>query len=1139
MSDPRNFVIPAEMFTAMQYIHNNFSDISFNIKTKLNYLAMYLIKNFASEDERKKYMPLILATEKELNSEEEKIEFSPIRNLSPEIATKIYVDTVSTLFPSSQLVLTTLIKKATLFVRSQMLKLWGERGVELNYGKKIFVIQPSSSTKPDKVLDLLTYDLKWLGEMKSRYCFGLDSKTPKNHYKSFCLGSDKLEVAKDWYESIRLTIVGCYISTFIEQKNKREKALKKPRTQDDLNLTQKNRGQGSGVKTVKTFKQIKEEFEQKNYSNANSFSKTKKNNSQSFSENTISPYDNEDIADYKKDSFMPGLEKIEEKSHENLSTPLKSLSISHDIFFLNETHLEKKGGDLSPNFKVLESENQKVEEGFSNYFGDQQSLEQSCESNKNVNAQKKSEENEIIMKRKLLKQKKQLITIPRTSQQKKIAFKKIKKIKNSQFFLHKIILEKEKNKKIMTFLSETQNIVLDENELFYRSKNLSNSKDFDGFDMKTSAKINISNLVGHLYYKTIVCERSFLLLQEKTNKNRFKIFLSIPFNFRVLLHYLIEPKHIKEYNESIADIKLINLNNPYQNSYLEFLKLKQKNEKSLDIVFKRTLLENNEYFLINDKSIDFNYNHEHELISSKDLLNYLILISKNDQKDNNVIMDIIVNRSIIHNKEIINSLLNYFKGFSCMINYFGQKICKSLENFKSHKTLLLQKIFERKEIKIFLKEKFLRCKNKKERMDMKALYSPRLKSYKTKPKKSKSLEPNYQRNNDMKSINSQIKTEKLDNKKKTILSLIKNLQENAKLIYRLNFGEWKGILFKAPKKYFVMEKWTKKLLKQDFLKHQRGFIEVFKDFSGQEKLLKGVNLLKISLPFFMIKKETCIERVSKALCLAPLFLNEICNLSPLERIKGVTAFVVACLNILISPLIPLQNIKGDSLNLVINKDNHIYLEAIDEKIYVLFIGKLFKFYGSIQPNFQIFLNEFELGFQFNLTLVFENQKIQILETPMLKIFDDSLGNRVFNYEGRSLIYDESNEILSEILFGPNHREKIMFSFCDRVVTHHCEYKGWIKSIDKIEFSELISKKNFYIENRKNSKVKRICQIGGNLFKYITFDKQIFYEYKNIIDNSIEIGFVLPSDCLIRLDVLNFKANIFEKYNFLRGQMRYE
>lgn len=1154
MKPKTSFKLPPELFTAMQYIHDNFSDISIPLKNKLNFLATNLLNHYATENENLAYSFLIIPSGKELKHEEELIQYAQILNLSPEISSKIYVDTVSILFPSSQLILSSVIKKSKLFVQSQTLKLWGERIIELNYGRKTFIIHKSSPKKPDKILDLMTYELKWLGEIKSRFCFGLDSKTSKNHYKSFCIGSENMEVSRDWYESIRLTVVGCYVSTFIEHRNKRDKMFKKSRkTQDDINVVS---NQEDPNKPVKTFKEIKEEHEKKK--EMRGFLIKNKKNFQSFNETSVSAltgFDNDDILESKHQK---------KNNNDKTETPKKiqSLCLEENIVLLDENQDSEKKGNNSPNFKMLETEFKKSNlENESLFFSFVNQNQSEILDKKDIskNEMNHKEMIKVLNKEKKIRRKK--ISPKKT---RKIQLKKsklIKKIKISNFFLMKFSQTKNKNRKAFYYFMKSQHILRDENEFLYRDniKDIKNNSNIEFFEIRSSLKVNISTLFQPSNYKSIKSEENLLMLQHKCKKTKFKLFFFLPFNFRLILHYLIERKHVLEYNKYVSVFRfLTNFDNSGKSGVLSLLKLKTEiDNKELELYFQRHFFENDDYFIIHDKAVNFSVSENDSF--SKDYVNYSIIIrKKQDLLENNVVLEIqFKDKAILAKNEIFDPILNYFKSFSNMRHFFTEKICPLMRNYKSNKNLVKNQIFDQIEIKNFLKEKFLianmsQCLDSPNFMKLqKSLIISELQiigSSKELNFKSKSI--NRRKRSEsffkvfLKSCNDDCQNKPPQGKEITfLLDYIKN-KCHEKIHFSLNndpsFISAVNYFIRISKNFMNSSNWKKALLKNHFLLDQRKFLLKFKA-ENFEKLKNGINLFEIPYPIHFFSYETCLERLGKAFRFAPFFLDPLIDSSPIEKMKGITSFVIVFLNELIDPLLPFPNLNGGTLTLKINYENFIYFEVIGEKIAMLFIGKKIKIFGQISPNFKIFQNEFVLGFELQLNFVFPQQHIiKIIEAPLLKSYDDSLGNRVFAYEGKSLIYDETNEILSEIYFNCKDLDKLAFSFSGKPLINLEEFNGWIKYVPKTKLMDSIQKGVSHKKFKINKEIKKLCKIDGDILNSFSFDKNIVWEFdnnKNKIYIDVTIGENnLPSCCIFREDLLCFRAGKLEKADFLKAKL---
>ena len=109
-----------------------------------------------------------------------------------------------------------------MYVRSKTLNIWNERVLELNYNDKILSISKiAQKNKGDKNLDLNTYTIKWVGKLKGRFCFRLDSLSSKNKYKNFRIASEFQENTIEWHENIKATVLPeLNIKTFEELKTK-------------------------------------------------------------------------------------------------------------------------------------------------------------------------------------------------------------------------------------------------------------------------------------------------------------------------------------------------------------------------------------------------------------------------------------------------------------------------------------------------------------------------------------------------------------------------------------------------------------------------------------------------------------------------------------------------------------------------------------------------------------------------------------------------------------------------------------------------------------------------------------------------------------------------------------------------------
>ena len=95
------FALPAELFNSMQYSHDDFENISPNIRSKLNFLATHLLSTYAREVQKSFFFYSGKDRDSPTKGEDKSNDLTELDTLSPEIATNVYFDTVNTLFPKS------------------------------------------------------------------------------------------------------------------------------------------------------------------------------------------------------------------------------------------------------------------------------------------------------------------------------------------------------------------------------------------------------------------------------------------------------------------------------------------------------------------------------------------------------------------------------------------------------------------------------------------------------------------------------------------------------------------------------------------------------------------------------------------------------------------------------------------------------------------------------------------------------------------------------------------------------------------------------------------------------------------------------------------------------------------------------
>ena len=1127
---PPSFQLPPDFFQALQLIHDHFTDISSILTFKLNFLASNLLRHYSTESERLQYTQKIKPPKQSMKPEEEQMELMHLRNITPEIATKIYVDTVAVLFPAASLELRSMIKKGALFVRSQTLRLWGERNMELNFGEKIFKIMRSSPKKPDKVLDLTTYDLKWLGMLGNRACFGLDSKTQKNHYKSFCIGIEKLEVARDWFEALRAASISCYISSFIEHRNKNSRSPQKMRTQDDSGVSVK------GTKTLKTFKQIKEEHDRKLQEN-----RVVKKGSQSFSENmpTAKFLDAGETKEHEKDDFAKMLqekkeerkeqkEERKEKKEERKELGLmKSLSLTENFFHLDEG-LEKKG-DHSPNFKILETHpKEEIILSFDQNvrFSFDPSLLKENKPNEplsNILRNSSDFERKLQGKRELFKLKKQPIKVeyhhPRG------LTKQIMKSKRPGIFRKRLLDELKRERTAHVFLQSSESVFCDEGELFYRNRLTQEptNKDTPIFEIRNRVKVNLTGLRDIGKFKILRQEDGMILVQHRSKKNKLRVMITILGSMRVLLHYLIEQKHIPVYNSGVLEMKSLNSfkNTPGSNNLFS-LKLQLGKTKELVLIIQRSFFENEDFFCISDETIDLSVG---PLICRNLFKSFLLLRKIPIPGEQNLAFDIILkDQQIIKETEVFNALVDYFTGFNHIQEYINRNLCSRISHLQADNSKF-KHIYNQIEVKPLLESKFLISNLKSPSKS--PYFRPRNSQNGGTSYRSKSLIIFPKIQQFLPLINQKKLPESTEKAIEILLSYVKSrklesecvkTQRNQEIVHALKE------IFKAPKEFCTAATWSSKLIKNDFLKHQRDYISKLKQ-QRPELLKKGLDLLSIEYPLRFYSRDSLIERLAKSLIPATFYLKSNDNQTPLQKLLSATSFCIVMLNKLLSPKVPLPVFSGDTLRVSLQDGGCIYFEVFKAQILVLLIHDQFKVSGYFTPEFKLHHNEMTLGFKASLTIMLgDRNPIKVHEVPILKSFDDTEGNRVFCYEGRCKIEDYASNLKAEICFNACE-DHMVFSFSDKHSRNISEFNGWITTVGQNNSTKPTNSRRSF--NKKEREREKICRIEGDIVQSLVLNNEVVWESNRQCQEDGWVEGELASDAVFGEMALLRKAGRFE------------
>ena len=1052
------FSLPSELFISMQYIHDNFENISPSIRTKLNFLATHLLSTYAREDQ-KTFFSLIRA-EKELTKLEDKSaqDLEQLETLSPEIATKVYFDTVNTLFPKSQLALTSLVKRGSLQIRSQTLKLWGERHLELNFGQQVLIIKKTSNRKPDKILDLNTYSLRWLGEVKSRYCFALDSKTQKNHYKCFFIGSETIELARDWHESLRVSMNSCYISSFIEHRNKIN------RLRRSISPQRKNEEEKRAKREVKTLKLAREEYEKR------------KNNA--FDEKSLD-----------KNLKIPMLSsedlEISTKTFPDKKIPGSAPHLNSSIFKFDFSAEEDKN-DESPTFKVLKSDcmtSPFVEKVNRMSFEDYTNL-------KKVKMLRCLKIGELFKRsqrrnRKMRKDKSEKIA--------KIA-KILKKRKGNFFFLmvkaekfsslhffHPFYEFQRKTENIKLQLS--RNLSLRDNSLVYcfgNAMNFIKKNDNDGcfIDNDVKFSLNFKIFLNKTGWKRISNNENMQLFRNLQRSCRFKEYFSFPKSFQSIVPFFVSDTLYEMWNRNLLKRSVLTSN--LNESHISFYEKRTFFKKEvLEVAYIRHYFENKDYFVIHDRSIEF-CDVDKNVFCKGDLIRRTVFIDKKYEENNNytrVLIEIeFINKDLLKNLNMKHYFLQEFKNFIAL-----KKIVKERTSFKrvtSSMTIGMKRPVscEKKIEKTFkqnvdLEEKRLVIPGKR------SLYIENWEE----GSQIKLIDDTSLKRNDDLTIDADFLPKQYN---KTNAVKIKELSKSNIPITIA----WSSLFLDS----FDYWKYNKKnglvLVDKQILNLQNKLIENLKKVYLKEKSFP-FSFINLEYPLIYNEPQPLLMKILHPYIVSHEFLIKAADVSvPLDQIKWVITFLISLIRSSLFGLFPINSISGESLKVTL-KNNIVFKADIvrisPRQAMVVVSSQYFEVKSTHEIDYILNKTDIRIKMYKNMEITFkkaEGIKFQVTQFPLLSFYDLPNKKRTLHFDGSLLISNKQENLTSVVNFG-NHSNDIIIdqTMEDPLEKEECGFSGNIFKEYPIE------------EEIKDNEV--LSFVSGMWMEIIKFDEEAFWRFK--------------------------------------------
>ena len=144
---------------------------------------------------------LIESSENIISSIEIPMEFQHLKSLDRSTSTRLYVDTVTCLFPRKGCQVKNYIRKGSIWMKSGALRNWKERLIILNVQQGNFSIyNDMSQDSLENEWDMSDINLEWVGFKKGKHCFSIHDLKARNPLAEILLGDAQFNNIREWYE---------------------------------------------------------------------------------------------------------------------------------------------------------------------------------------------------------------------------------------------------------------------------------------------------------------------------------------------------------------------------------------------------------------------------------------------------------------------------------------------------------------------------------------------------------------------------------------------------------------------------------------------------------------------------------------------------------------------------------------------------------------------------------------------------------------------------------------------------------------------------------------------------------------------------------------------------------------------------
>ena len=294
-----------------------------------------------------------------------------------------------------------------------------------------------------------------------------------------------------------------------------------------------------------------------------------------------------------------------------------------------------------------------------------------------------------------------------------------------------------------------------------------------------------------------------------------------------------------------------------------------------------------------------------------------------------------------------------------------------------------------------------------------------------------------------------------------------------------------------------------------------------------KNLFEGKSIINVSFPIILYDKRTYEQVFAYEHKLAPYFLSRaaFCK-DKIEKLKWITVHLFSILHITTIQTQPFKSALGETFQCKIG-DFLLYMEnTSSEPLINNFYGfdenKNYKIYGyqtsdiSTMPN-SVYATK--IGKYF---IEFKDGSKYLLRFPSTILKGIALGDRIFNYIDKAIIFDLTNNLCSYIELNPDEVGFFM-SFFVKQTTLPDHFKG------KIVDSSFVTIDEKGCDHILKDGAQELSKIEGEWTSSCRFDGEYYWEiddYKLI--QMYHYGYLCPSDSSLRPDLINLLKGDQEK-----------